>query len=48
MQQHVAIAQQDAVVMVVRMTYLPQHVAVPVSLQDDAAFEREAAEEALL
>src|SRR5262249_34345300 len=48
MQQHVAIAQQDAVMMVVPVAYFPQHFAIPVGFQDDAAFEREAAQKALL
>ena len=34
--------------MMVRVAYFPQHFAIPVGFQDDAAFEREAAEEALL
>src|SRR5215467_15732956 len=48
MQQHVAVAQQDAVMMMVRVAYFPQHFAIPVGFQDDAAFEREAAQKALL
>ena len=47
-QQHVSVAQQDAVVMVIRMAYFPQHLAIPVRLQDHAPFEREATEKALL
>src|SRR5215472_11477799 len=34
--------------MMVRVTYFPQHFAIPVGFQDDAAFEREAAQKALL
>src|SRR5215467_6339248 len=48
MQQHVAVAQQNAVMMMVRMPYFPQHLAVPVGFQDNAAFERKAAQKALL
>src|SRR4029077_20211412 len=47
-QQHIAIAQQDAVVMVVRMAYFPEHLAVPVRFQDHASLEGKAAEKALL
>src|SRR5947209_11850147 len=48
MQQHVAVAQQDAVMMVIPMAYLPQHLAVPIRFQDHAAFERKTTEKALL
>ena len=34
--------------MMVRVAYFPQHFAIPVGFQDDAAFEREAAQKALL
>src|SRR5690242_12360539 len=47
-QQHVSIAQQDAVVMVVWMAYFPEHLAVPVHFHDHATLERKAAEKALL
>src|SRR5215831_11720993 len=30
----------SAVMMVVRVAYFPQHFAIPVGFQDDAAFER--------
>jgi hypothetical protein len=43
MKEHVAVAEQNAVVMMIRVTYFPQHFAIPVGFQDDAAFEREAA-----
>src|SRR5262245_40888374 len=45
-QQHVSVAQQDAVVMVVGMSDFPQHLAVPVCLQDHATLERKPAEKA--
>src|SRR5262249_7204446 len=48
MQQHVSIAQQDAVMMMVRMAHFPEHLAAPVRFQDRAAFERKATEKALL
>src|SRR5262249_19658002 len=48
MEQHVAVAQQDAVVMVVWMADLPEYLAVPVSLQDHASLEWKAAQEVLL
>jgi hypothetical protein len=47
-QQHVSVAQQDAVMMMVRMAYLPEHLAIPVRFQNHATFEREATEKALL
>src|SRR5262249_49365728 len=47
-QQHVAVAQQDAVVMVVSMAKFPEHLAVPVRFEDHPPLERESTEEALL
>src|SRR5438132_8414465 len=47
-QQHVSVAQEDAVVMVVRMADLPEHLAVPVRFQDHPALERKAIQKALL
>jgi hypothetical protein len=47
-QQYVSVAQQNPDVMVVRVPHLPQHLAVPVGFQDDAAFERKAAEKVVL
>src|SRR5262245_58514039 len=46
-EQHVSIAQQNAVVMVIRMAHFPQHLAVPVRFENHPAFEREATEKAL-
>jgi hypothetical protein len=34
MQQHVAVAQQDVVMMMVRVAYFPQHFAIPVGFQN--------------
>src|SRR5262245_63471949 len=48
MQQHVAVAQQDAVMMMVRVAYFPQQFAIPVGFQDDDAFERETVQKDLL
>src|SRR5262245_15445520 len=48
MQEHVAVAEQDAVVMMVRVTYLPKDLAIPVGFQHYAAFERKSTEKALL
>ena len=39
---------QDAVVMVVRMADLPEHLAVPVRLQNHTALERKATQKAVL
>src|SRR5262249_37347500 len=36
-----------AVMMMIRMAHLPEHLAIPVRLQNHAAFEREATEKAL-
>src|SRR5215472_8559559 len=48
MQEHVAVAEQDAVVMMARVTYLPKDLAIPVGFQHHAAFERKSTEKALL
>src|SRR5262249_43070475 len=48
MQEHVAVAEQDAVVMMVRVTYLPKDLAIPVGFQDHAAFEWKSIKKALL
>ena len=48
MQEHIAVAEQDAVVMMVRVMYLPKNFAIPVGLQHHAAFERKSTEKALL
>src|SRR5215472_17156177 len=48
MQQHVAIAQQDAVMVMVGVAYFPEDLAVPVRFQDHAAFERKATEKILV
>src|SRR5262245_29114194 len=48
MEQHVAVAQQNAIVMVVWMTDFPQYLAVPVGFQDHASLEWKAAQEILL
>src|SRR5881296_2720069 len=47
-QQHVAIAQQNTVVVLARMTYFPEHLAAPIRFQDYATFERKATEEVVL
>src|SRR5712691_11123771 len=47
-QQDVSIAQQNAVMMVIRVTDLPKHFAVPVSFQDDAALEGKPTEKTAL
>jgi hypothetical protein len=46
-QQHVSVAEQDAVMMMIRMTYFPENPATPVRFEHHAAFEREAAEKAV-
>src|SRR5438309_11752277 len=43
-QQHVSIAQQNSVVMMVRMAYFPEHLAGPVRFKGHTAFERKAIE----
>src|SRR5262249_54338213 len=48
MQEHVAVAEQDAVMMMIRVTYFPKDLAIPVGFQHDAAFERKSTEKALL
>jgi hypothetical protein len=48
MQQHVAVAQQDAVMVMVGVAYFPEDLAVPVRFQRHAAFERKATEKVLL
>src|SRR5215475_13760041 len=48
MQQHVPVAQQDAVVVMVGMAHLPQYLPIPVRFQDHAAFEWKTTEKALL
>src|SRR5215467_9835772 len=48
MQEHVAVAEQDAMVMMVRVTYLPKDLAIPVGFQHHTAFERKTTEKALL
>src|SRR5262249_1114350 len=48
MEQHVTVAQQNAMVMVVWMADLPEYFAVPVGLEDHATFEWKAAQEVLL
>jgi len=39
MQQHISIAQQDAVMMVVRVPYFPEHISVRVGFQDYTALK---------
>src|ERR1700688_4301172 len=46
-QKHVSITQQDSVVVMVRMAHFPEHLAIPVCLQDHTAFERKSTEEAV-
>src|SRR5262245_42034094 len=48
MQEHVAVAEQVAVVMMARVTHLPKDLAIPVGFQHHAAFERKSTEKALL
>jgi hypothetical protein len=48
MEQHVAVAQQNTMVMVVWRVDLPEYLAVPVSLEDHAGLEWKAAEEVLI
>src|SRR5215470_13422470 len=48
MEQHVAVAQQDAIVMVVWMADFPEYLSVPVSFEDHATLEWKAAQEVLL
>jgi hypothetical protein len=48
MQQHVPIAQQDAVMVMIRMADFPEHLPVPVRFQHHAALERKAAEKIVL
>src|SRR5437773_9574033 len=47
-QQHVSIAQQNSVVMMVRMAYFPEHLAGPVRFQGHTAFERKATKAVVL
>ena len=39
-EQHVAVAQQDAVVMLAGVAHFPEHLAVPVCLEGDTAQEK--------
>src|SRR5262249_60205482 len=48
MKEHVAVAEQDAGVMMVRVTHLPKDLAIPVGFQHHAAFERKSTEKASL
>src|SRR5262249_31215206 len=47
-EQHVAVAQQDAVVMVIWMADFPQYLAVPVSFEGHASLEWKAAQKVVL
>jgi hypothetical protein len=46
-QHHVAVAQPDAVMVVVRMAYFPENSTIPIRFKDDAAFPRLPADEAI-
>src|SRR5262245_6080171 len=47
-QQHVSVAQQNAVMMMVRMAHFPEHLAGPVRFQRHTTFERKATEVVVL
>ena len=47
-QQHVSIAQQNSVMMMIRMAYFPEYLAGPVRFQGRTTFERKATEAVVL